>query len=59
MSQDRANRLRELASRIENLRNNIKAGKRKVTDEDFERVTQLENVVGKYEKILDKEEKMN
>jgi hypothetical protein len=59
MSQENADRLKQLSSRLENMVTNVKSGNFASNEEDFKILDQLDHAVTEYENILEKERKMS
>jgi len=57
MSKENADRLKDISTRLEKYMDQIKSGEVAVTEEHFDIVNELENVVSKYENIHNKGEK--
>jgi len=57
MSKENANRLKDISTRLEKYMDKIKSGDVDVTEEHFDLVDKLENVVSEYENVHNKGEK--
>jgi len=57
MSKENANRLKDISKRLGKYMDKIKSGEVDVTEEHFDIVDKLENVVSEYENVLNKGKK--